>query len=127
MPQFDKHFTLEEANAALPLVLSVFERVHELTMELKKKKKTLDTLHKSAPTNGGHKKGAELAAISDNITGLMSQLEAKGILIKDVDSGLVDFPHLRDGEEVLLCWRLGERKIGYWHDLESGYQGRQPL
>ena len=50
-----------------------------------------------------------------------------GILIKDVDTGLVDFPHMREEREVYLCWRLGEPKVEFWHDVDSGFSGRQPL
>jgi len=49
------------------------------------------------------------------------------IVLRDLDRGLVDFPSLRDGEEVLLCWRLGEEEIGFWHSLHEGFSGRRPL
>ena len=53
--------------------------------------------------------------------------QALGVLVKDLDRGLVDFPALRDGEEVLLCWQVGEGEIAYWHGLEEGFAGRKPL
>ena len=127
MAHFEKHFTVDEANAMLPHVLSVFERIHALRAELAKSEKHLEKLHKAAPGNGGGKRGSELVGLSDAIVRLMAGLEEKGILVKDVDSGLVDFPHMRDNEEVLLCWRLGEKSVTHWHDLESGFRGRQPL
>ena len=63
---------------------------------------------------------SELAAIVD-------ELQELGVQVKDLDSGLVDFPSSRDGEQVLLCWRLGEDEIAFWHGLDDGFAGRQPL
>ncbi len=57
----------------------------------------------------------------------MRELSEAGIQVKDLEAGLVDFPHLRQGEEVFLCWKLGEETIGYWHELESGFAGRKLL
>ena len=55
------------------------------------------------------------------------ELQAMEVVLRDLDRGLVDFPSIRDGREVFLCWEEGEDEIGYWHDLEAGYGGRQPL
>jgi len=57
----------------------------------------------------------------------VNQIQATGCLVKDLDEGLVDFPTLRDGEEVYLCWKLGEERIAYWHGMEEGFAGRKPL
>ena len=57
----------------------------------------------------------------------MQGLEDEGILIKDVQGGLIDFPHIREDREVLLCWKIGEKKVEYWHEIETGFRGRQPL
>lgn len=57
----------------------------------------------------------------------MDEIQALGVLVKDLDTGLVDFPALRGGEEVLLCWQLGEDEIRYWHGLEEGFAGRKEL
>jgi hypothetical protein len=58
---------------------------------------------------------------------LLGALQEAGIVVRDIDRGLIDFPTIRDGEEVYLCWELGEDSIDWWHDLEDGYRGRQPL
>ena len=125
--QFKKHFTVEEANTLLPHILSVFERIHALGAELSKHSAVLEGLHANAPGNGGSKNNSEVIALSESITTLMTGLEVKGILIKDVEAGLIDFPHIRDEHEVMLCWRLGERKVEFWHELDAGFRGRQPL
>ena len=57
----------------------------------------------------------------------MNAIHTQGAIVKDLDEGLVDFPAVRDGEEILLCWRLGEEEVAYWHGLEEGFAGRQPL
>ena len=57
----------------------------------------------------------------------VAELQELGLLVKDLDEGLVDFPALRDGEEVLLCCRLGEEEVAFWHSLDDGFAGRKPL
>ena len=57
----------------------------------------------------------------------MEQIQAAGVLVKDLDQGLLDFPSLREGEEILLCWHVGEGDIKYWHGLEEGFAGRKPI
>ena len=57
----------------------------------------------------------------------MAQIHEVGALVKDLDQGLVDFPARREGEDVLLCWRLGEDEVAFWHGLEEGFSGRRPL
>jgi hypothetical protein len=57
----------------------------------------------------------------------VERLEELGVVIKDLDAGLVDFPALRDGDDVLLCWRVGEPSVEFWHDLEEGFAGRKPI
>jgi hypothetical protein len=84
--------------------------------------------------NGGAIPPQEIASVQAEIeneaTGIahcINGLQELGVLVKDLDMGLVDFPALREGEEVLLCWRLGEEEIGYWHGLEEGFAGRKEL
>ncbi len=58
---------------------------------------------------------------------LLETLEQSGIVLRDIDRGLVDFPSMMDGREVYLCWELGEEEVAYWHELDGGYVGREPL
>lgn len=127
MPQFNKHFTVEEANQLLPHILSVFEKIHSIREQLGERKENLEKVHKAAPGNGGGKEGAELVSLSESVARLVAGLEEQGILVKDIDAGLVDFPYLREDREVFLCWKMGEKEVAFWHDLETGYRGRQPL
>ena len=93
-----------------------------------------DGAAQSIAGNGGGIPPDELAALrreverrAAEVADIVSEIQRQGALVKDLDSGLVDFPSLRAGEEVLLCWRLGEEEIGFWHRLEDGFAGRRPL
>lgn len=127
MSQFQKHFTVEEATALLPelrtLLAGIRSTRDHLVVDVQKALPVL----RSAGQNGG---GSEANPYLDDIRRLNQRLERLaelGVQIKDVDKGLVDFPHWREGEEVFLCWHLGEAEIRYWHSVDSGFAGRQPL
>ena len=68
---------------------------------------------------------AELAELAEQAASLVAELDGIGVVVKDLDLGLLDFPALRDGEEVELCWQVGEESVAYWHPLEAGYRGRK--
>jgi hypothetical protein len=93
-----------------------------------------DQLAQRISGNGGGIPPTELAAADEAVETAASELataigqvQAEGVLVKDLDSGLVDFPAKRDGEDILLCWQLGEDEVAFWHGLEDGFAGRQPL
>ena len=84
--------------------------------------------------NGGNVEPRKLQELQERldeevagIASCVARIHEAGALVKDLDQGLVDFPARREGEDVLLCWRLGEDEIGYWHGLEEGFSGRKPL
>jgi hypothetical protein len=70
---------------------------------------------------------AQLEREAEALRQCVAAIEGRGAIVKDYDSGLVDFPSERDGRRVLLCWRLGEDEVGYWHGEDAGFAGRQPL
>ena len=122
----ERHYTLEQANAALPWVGERIERLREAQEQLTEKE-ARDALSEAAPGNGGGEPGQ---VVSEGFLALRSglaELEAMEIVLRDLDRGLVDFPALREGREVYLCWVEGEDEIEFWHELEAGYAGRQPL
>ena len=125
--QFKKHFSLEEANAFLPALAKIFEEVQIIQEELEARGAELAEVLDSAKSNGGGKKADYHFIQNQKIQRLLDRIEKKGVVVKDLERGLVDFPHLLGGREVFLCWMIGEKQIGYWHDLESGFAGRQPL
>ncbi len=120
----ERLFTVEEANAMLVDLRGRLERIREARHAVIA---GAQQVGRSAGGNGG---GAESAASIDANRAIREELEqvlAEGIVVRDPESGLVDFPSERDGEPVFLCWRLGEDEVGYWHDRESGFSSRRPL
>lgn len=126
-----RYFTLEEASALLP-------RLTELLTSLRERRRALLAREQqqglrpqvSGHTNGTVHAGAREASTDEDIAAMnaiLREIQELGIEVKDLDTGLVDFPALRDGREVYLCWRLDEPAIGWWHDLDTGFAGRQPL
>ncbi len=130
----DRYFTVDEANALLatvrPLAERMVERRRELAVQLERQRE----LGEIVKANGGGfspRLPSEIDAAVEEAAGelrdCVEELTGLGVQVKDLDSGLVDFPSLRDGEDILLCWQLGEDEIGWWHTLEGGFAGRQPL
>jgi hypothetical protein len=126
-------FTLDEANALLP-------RLREILAEMQEKKPLVDRLRaeladltRTTPGNG-HVLEGEVARrrrdaqpLVDRLNELLQEIDGMGCEVKSVEEGLVDFRSEREGQVVYLCWRLGEERIEYWHELEAGFGGRQPL
>jgi hypothetical protein len=127
-------FTPEEANATLAELRPLVETMVGAKQELDEAQEARDEVAQRIAGNGGGIPPAELAALEQAVEAAATELalaignvQALGVLVKDLDSGLVDFPALRDGEDILLCWQLGEDEVAFWHGLEDGYAGRQPL
>jgi hypothetical protein len=129
-----RHFTPEQANAALAEVRPLVERMVEHRRELGLLVSRRAELSTTIAGNGGDLDPGELARveaeIGDQAKGVarcVNEIHGLGAQVKDADEGLVDFPALHGDEEVLLCWKLGEDEIAYWHSLEDGFAGRRPL
>jgi hypothetical protein len=124
-----KLFTVEEANALLPSVREILQNVRRLRARLAIYRHAAGLAASGAEQGGGGMEGGALyAIILTDLTTKMSDLEAIGVQLKDFDRGLVDFPSLRDGRVVLLCWQLGEGdQLEWWHDMDAGFGGRTPL
>jgi hypothetical protein len=122
-----KYFTVEEANALLPRLKALLEQMLAARQRIVEGRQTWKPVLEKARGNGGGPHAKELFLDTNRIQLTLEQINGLGILIKDVDTGLVDFPHLRNGNEVYLCWRLGEPRVAYWHDIDSGFSGRQSL
>jgi hypothetical protein len=129
-----RHFTVEEANAALPVVRPLVEQLVATRQEHVAALEKQEELEHKIRGNGGGIPPAELAAASAEVDGiarrlarLVDEIGEHGAEVKDLDTGLIDFPALRGGETVLLCWQLGEEEIGWWHTVEDGFAGRRPL
>ena len=124
-----KLFTVEEANALLPSVRQMLQKIQRSRRRLARYRNAAKLAAEGAEQGGGGMANGMLyATILTNLTEEMSELEALGVQLKDFDRGLVDFPSLRDGRVVLLCWQLGEGdELEWWHDVDTGFSGRTPL
>jgi hypothetical protein len=121
-----RHFSVEEANAALSWVAERIERLRAARVRLTDEE-VREALSDAAPMNGGGEPGREVSEAFLEMRSALADLQEQEIVLRDLDRGLVDFPTMRDGREVYLCWIEGEDEIGFWHDLDAGYGGRQPL
>jgi hypothetical protein len=126
-----KRFTVEEANKTLPLVRRIVEDVVRQHRVWREKILELDLVASSSRAEESRTRAQELEeaaqSIAREIDGYQRELEQLGIQLKDRKIGLVDFPSELAGKSVLLCWRLGEPEVQFWHDEDAGYAGRQPL
>jgi hypothetical protein len=122
----ERHYTVEQANAARPWVGERVIRIRERLNQLRnpESRAALDELDEIA---GGSYPGREIARAVLDILWAASELQAMDIVLRDADRGLVDFPSIRDGEEVYLCWLADEPRVEWWHEPETGFAGRQPL
>jgi hypothetical protein len=123
-----KYFTVEEANHLIPQMHALIEQLRQGRRHLRSHRPTAEAVAQKASGNGGGSEaGAYLSAYSQTLGQGLAQLQAMGVVLKDLDRGLVDFPHWREGREVYLCWKYGEERIDYWHEIDAGYSGRQLL
>jgi hypothetical protein len=121
-----RHYTREEANAALATLGPLLERLQEARDELTDAE-AHEALSDASSGNGGGDAGVQVGEAFLEVRRILAVLEEAGIVLRDIERGLVDFPALRDGREIYLCWQLGEDEVGWWHDPGAGFGGRQPL
>ena len=122
----ERFYSVEEANALIPKLQPLLERVRDDQRTLAEDK-TLALVREKAASNGGGMPGRQLTEISKRLERDLQQLQAWGIVLRDPTIGLIDFFHQRQGETVFLCWKLGEDKVDWWHPVETGIAGRQHL
>lgn len=126
-----RFFTVDDANKTLPLVRRIVEDVVRQHRQWREKILELDLVASASRADEPHERAAQLEreahALAHEIDGYQRELEELGIQLKDRRMGLVDFPSEMAGKKVLLCWRLGEVEVQFWHDEDAGYSGRQPL
>ncbi len=123
----ERHYTLEQATAALPWVRERLERLREARERLTETE-AREALAHAAPGNGGGEPGQVVSEGFLVMRSALLELQEMEVVVRDVERGLVDFPSLRDGREIYLCWvETEEDEISYWHDLDAGFAGRQPL
>jgi hypothetical protein len=124
--RFDKHYTREEANELLPQIRQWLERLNRLREDLHRYEKRLSGLTGQGNDIGGETVNNWIRALAD-MQGLLSEFQRRQIFIKDLERGLLDFPALIGDREVFLCWESDEETVEFWHELETGYGGRERL
>ena len=122
----ERHYSVEQANAAIGWVRERIERMRSAREQLGDEEARA-ALAEAAPGNGGGEPGTVVSEAFLELRGALVELHEMDIVLRDLERGLFDFPALRDGREVYLCLEDGEDEIGFWHDLDAGYGGRHPL
>jgi hypothetical protein len=122
-----RYFSLEEANAILPVLRLLLEQLLQIRQEILNLQPQVWPALAKAAGNGGNQPAGVLEKEFARLDAIVRQIQATGAILKDLNIGLLDFLSLRGGREIYLCWRYGEAEIYYWHDLDAGYGGRQPL
>jgi hypothetical protein len=122
----ERHYSHEEANEALPWVIESLAAMRDASRRLTDAEARA-AIAAGAATNGGGLHGKQVGQAFLELQAGAAAFEERGIVLRDLDRGLIDFPAIRDGREVYLCWTSQEAEIGYWHDLDAGYDGREAL
>ena len=124
--QFEKHYTREEARALLPQLRKWLEQLNRLRVDVERFDKRLSGLTEQGSDIGGETVNNWIRALAD-MQEVLAEFQRREIYLKDLSRGLVDFPAIIGGKEVFLCWEQDEDDIEFWHDLESGFGGRERL
>ena len=124
--RFDKHYTREEAQALLPQLRQWLKRLNELRHELERCDKRLSSLMHSGNDLGGDLVNKWIRTLTE-MQELLGEFQRRDIQIKDLERGLLDFPAIIGGKEVFLCWEQDEDAVEFWHDLDTGFSGRERL
>jgi hypothetical protein len=119
-----REYSVEEANSLLPVLAESLGSIREARQVILRGG---ERIRRSAKTDGGGHQGREYWEALATLRREVESLTAQGIVLRDAETGLLDFPSRREGREVFLCWRLGEDRVEYWHGPESGFSGRRPL
>lgn len=122
-----QYFTLDEANALLSTIRPLMDEVQSIRQKIMTTQPEAWTAIEKSVGNGGSRALSKIVQDFEKLDALVHQILDTGVLIKDVNTGLLDFPALRNGREVYLCWQYGEDDIAFWHEVDAGFAGRQPI
>jgi hypothetical protein len=120
----EREFTVDEANALLPTIVDSLERIRAARQVVLEGG---ERIRRNAPTNGGGREGKEYWEALATLRRDVESLNDQGIILRDPESGLIDFPSRREDRQVFLCWQLGEESVAFWHGPEGGFSGRRPI
>ncbi len=130
----EREFTLDDARELVPWLVDIFNALAGPRAKARQLRIAMRAISSKVGANGHGSSHGQLQRLQDALQEVSAEIDAgvldiheRGILLKGVEPGLVDFPHVRDGRKVYLCWREGESGIEFWHDVDSGFAGRLPL
>jgi len=122
-----RYFTLQEANETLSSIRPLLDEIQSIRKEILARQPEVWPVVERSAGNGGSRTASKLVQEFEKLDALVHQVQDTGALFKDINLGLLDFPALKDGREVYLCWKYGEDDIAFWHEIEAGYAGRQSI
>ena len=122
-----RYFTLQDANQALTVIRPLMDEIQNIRQTILARKPEVWPVVERAAGNGGSLAASKMVTEFERLDALVHQVQDTGALFKDINLGLLDFSALKDGREVYLCWKYGEQDIAFWHEIEAGYAGRQPI
>jgi len=131
----DRTFTLDEAQSLLPVLESLLRTAIQAKKIMDEVEAELQALHHRIFLSGGMfldivplaRRKAERARAEQRAKDAIAEIDSIGVQVKDLDTGLLDFPCDVEGQKILLCWKLGEKTITHWHGIEEGFAGRKPI
>lgn len=123
----ERFFSVDEANATLEMIRPLVAEMLELRQSLLARQAQAVPGMRQAKGNGGNQVASQLVEDFARLESLIQRIQETGAQVKDVNTGLLDFPTLRDGRQVYLCWRYNEPSVQFWHDIDAGFAGRQAL
>src|SRR5262245_40175148 len=123
----ERLFTLAEANQLIPRLRIILKDVGDEWGRIKGLNPEIQKVRDRVPFDAFTPYGVQYVEAVSRLLHSLHQIKEMGVLLEDADTGLCDFPYMRHGQVVYLCWRLGEDSIGHWHETETGFAGRQPL
>jgi hypothetical protein len=122
-----RFFTVEEARQLLPSLKELMGQVMVISHRLEEYREVVQELADSASSNTGGPEGTAYLDIVISLQSCLTQLQDTGCVLRSLQDGLIDFPHLKQGREIYLCWKYGEEDIRFWHEVDEGFAGRTPL
>lgn len=122
-----RYFTLQEAAETLKEVRGWIAHLTDIKKSIDDKAPEVEMLKEKGVDNSGSPIGTLYVEQLIDLQNTLNRIQERGVIVKDLNRGLIDFPHLKDGREVYLCWELGEDAIEFWHEVEDGYSGRQKI
>jgi hypothetical protein len=123
----ERIFTLAEASQLIPQLRDILTEAGDEWGQMRRLNPEIQKVRDRVPLDGFAPEGVQYVEAASHLLYLLHQVKDMGVYIKDINKGLCDFPYMKNGRVVYLCWHLGEDAIGYWHDIEAGFGGREPL